>query len=69
MKKLLSEIEAFLKRHEMAATTLGIYAAQNGTIVKRLRAGGYVTPETADRVRKFMRETDRRKAAGTGKSK
>lgn len=60
--KLLTEIESFLSRHEMAETTFGVYAAHNSRLVKRLRAGGDVTTGTADRIREFMRGTDKRAA-------
>jgi hypothetical protein len=61
--KLLTEIESFLARHEMAATTFGLYAARNTRLVTRLRDGGDVTTATADQIRSFIRETDKRAAA------
>lgn len=61
--KLLIEIESFLARHEMAASTFGLYAVRNSSLVPRLRKGGDVTTNTADQIRAFIRDTDKRAAA------
>ena len=54
--ELLAEIEEFLSATDMGSTYLGLSAANNGHIVKRLRAGGDVHATTAHLLRKFMAE-------------
>lgn len=48
------EIDAFLLRHGMAATTLGKLAVNDGHAVHDLRRGKTCTLDTADRLRAFM---------------
>jgi hypothetical protein len=55
MSKLLREIEAFLGDARMAESTFGRKAVNDGKFVSRLRAGRRCWPETAERVRKFIR--------------
>jgi hypothetical protein len=52
--KLLAKIEAFCRRNEMAETTFGRHAVNDGKFVPRLREGGGVTVETVDRVRAYI---------------
>ena len=61
----LAEIEAFLSRTGMAHTTFGLQVLRDGKFVSRLRGGGKVTLETADRVRAWIatRESDKGEAA------
>lgn len=54
--QLLNEIEAFLGRTGMAATTFGQKAILNSKLVDRLRKGGTVTLQTAETIRDFMAE-------------
>lgn len=54
-QQLLDEIEAFLKKHSMFASYFGRDAINDTALVSRLRAGGTVQLETADRLRAFMR--------------
>lgn len=54
MAQLLTEIEAFLATHEMAATRFGDEALGDRHLVRQLRAGRRVWPETAAKVRTFM---------------
>lgn len=54
MEKLISEIDAFCKEHEMARSTFGRYAVGDGKLYARLMAGGTVTLATADRIRSFI---------------
>lgn len=54
MAKLLSDIAAFCKRHEMAETKLGLLALNDKAFVGQLRSGRRLWPETEDKVRKFM---------------
>lgn len=51
---LLSEIEAFLSRTGMKPVYFGKAASGNSELVKRLRDGGRVWPETAEKVREFI---------------
>jgi len=53
-EQLISEIEAFLERHQMYPTTFGRLAANDTALVSRLRNGASVRLDTADRLRKFM---------------
>ncbi len=55
-KQLLDDIEEFLKRHGMFASYFGRDAINDTALVSRLRAGGTVHLETADRIRAFMRD-------------
>jgi len=59
MDQLLSEIETFLERHDMAPTKFGTLAMNDAKFVGRLRAGQRVRLDTADRVRDFMRSYGR----------
>lgn len=56
--KFLAEIEAFLKRHNMAAGRLGIDAMSDNKFVSRLRSGEGCTLDTYDKVRKYMADRD-----------
>ena len=53
-QQLLAEILDFCARHEMAPTTFGLRACNNGRLVERLQAGSTVEIKTAGRVREFM---------------
>lgn len=59
--KLLSEIEDFMRAEKIGEHRFGILAANNGRLVERLRAGGRIWPDTADRIRDFMAERRNRK--------
>ena len=52
---LLSEIEAFVAKRDMAESTFGRLAVNDWGFVKRLREGGNITFVTADKVRAFIR--------------
>lgn len=54
--RLVAEIEAYCERAGMAETTFGRKALNDGKVVSRLRSGGRVWPETAERVRQFIRD-------------
>lgn len=62
---LLSEIDDFLRRTGMAATTFGQKSVRNWKIVDHLRSGGDTGLKTAARIRAFMAEypKDKSKAA------
>ncbi|AWN43136.1 hypothetical protein DK389_24890 [Methylobacterium durans] len=53
-RQLLHEIEAFIGSAEMAASTFGRKAVNDGKLVMRLRAGSTVTLEKAARIRQFI---------------
>lgn len=53
-RKLLSEIEDFLSRVEMGESYFGKASCGNSELIRRLRDGGRVWPETEQRVRDFM---------------
>ncbi|MFZ4072103.1 MAG: hypothetical protein ACOYJ6_18660, partial [Caulobacterales bacterium] len=52
--QLLHEIEAFIARHQIPASVFGLAAVSDRGFVGRLRRGGDVRLDTADRVREFM---------------
>lgn len=52
---LLQEIDAFIQSCGLAESTFGRKAVNDGKLVARLRNGRRVWPETAERVRAFMR--------------
>ena len=51
---LLDSISAFCKQENMAESTFGRRAVNDGKFVSRLRDGARITPETWDRVTKFI---------------
>src|SRR5213593_1727498 len=51
---LLGSISDFCRRTGMAESTFGRRAVNDGKFVARLRDGARVTPETLERVNKFM---------------
>ena len=60
---LLSDIDQFLSRHDMADYRFGWLAVKNGRLVERLRDGRRVWPETEMQVRAFMRSYDNMREA------
>lgn len=52
--KFLTDIERFLRKHDMRPTTLGLSAINDAKLVSNLRLGKDVTTRTMDRVRAFM---------------
>ena len=55
-ESLLSEILAFCRKADMAETTFGRRAVNDGKFVGRLKYGGKVTTATVERVRAFIAE-------------
>src|SRR5690606_23915426 len=51
---LLASITAFCRAHDMAESTFGRRAVNDGKFVARLRDGARVTPETWERVTAFI---------------
>lgn len=62
IQALLAEIDAFLEDANMAETTFGRHAVNDGKFVGRLREGAGVTVATVDRVRAYI-AGERRKAS------
>ena len=58
--QVLSEIEAFLQRAQMAPSSFGKRALNDERFVFRLRKGGNVTAKSLDRARDFIRSRDER---------
>lgn len=56
MEDLLNEIDEFLARSEMADTTFGLKAVNDGKFVARLRDGGECLPRTVARARNFIQQ-------------
>ena len=54
---LLREIEAHLAERQIAATTFGRLAVNDGKFVGRLRTGANMTLATVSRVQKFIRDS------------
>lgn len=55
-QKLLAEIETYCVTAGIAVSTLGRKAVNDGKLVDRIRSGGSVTLDTAERLRRFMHE-------------
>ena len=52
--KLLTAVIEFCKKYKMAESTFGRKAVNDGKFVSRLRTGARVTPETFEKVKKFI---------------
>jgi len=52
--KLLAEIEEFIKETGIGECYFGAKAISNSALIKRLRKGGRIWPETIAEVRAFM---------------
>ncbi len=61
---LLREIAEYCRRADLAESTFGRLAINDGKLVRRLRAGGRITTDTFDRIRAFM--ASGRAQAGNG---
>src|SRR2546423_6958814 len=53
-EQLLTEISDYCRRVGMAESTFGRRAVNDGKLVSRLRIGGRITTDTAERVRSFI---------------
>src|SRR5690348_9462928 len=51
---LLREISEYCRRADLAESTFGRLAINDGKLVRRLRDGGRITTDTFDRIRAFM---------------
>lgn len=59
---LIEEIEVFLRLTAMKPTTFSVRATGDRHFVRQLRKGRRVWPETAERVRTYMRDEAQRRA-------
>lgn len=62
-QELLREIDGFLEQSGIAETTFGRLSVNDGKFVQRIRSGGRVWPETAEKVRDFIRSRSTQEAA------
>src|SRR5579872_4466046 len=51
---LLREISEYCRRADLAESTFGRLAINDGKLVRRLRDGGRITTDTYDRIQAFM---------------
>lgn len=51
---IIADIDAFLKAHDMAASTFGREAVKDWKFVKELKQGRRLWPETEAKIRRFM---------------
>ncbi len=63
MDELLAEIDAFIERTGMPITKFGLEVCNDGKLIPTLRDGRRVWPETAEKIRAFMRAYKPRKRA------
>jgi SAM-dependent methyltransferase len=61
--KLLADIASFCQSAGMAESTFGRHVANDGKLVSRLRTGGRLTTQTADRIKAFIARSPRKEAA------
>ena len=61
---LLREISEYCRRADLAESTFGRLAINDGKLVRRLRDGGRITTDTFDRIRAFMAKGVPGEAAG-----
>lgn len=66
-QKLLKEIEAFLQTSGMGASYFGKKATGNSELVARLRENGRVWPETAAKVRSFIKRHETSHVRNSGR--
>lgn len=55
-EKLLRDIETFLAKHDMPETVFGVKAMNDTALLIKLRKGRTVRIDTAEKLRRFMRE-------------
>jgi hypothetical protein len=63
---ILSRIEAFCERHDMAESRFGREAVNNPALVGSLRGGGNPTLETLQRIADFIAARDAEREASEG---
>lgn len=56
MAQLLTEIDSFCKRHDLAPTRFGLLALNDKAFVAQIKNGRRLWPETEAKIRKFMAE-------------
>ena len=52
--ELVRKIEAYCRTHEIAETTFGRMAVNDGKLIARLRDGASITLATADKIEKAL---------------
>ena len=62
--QLLTAVIEFCKEYKMAESTFGRKAVNDGKFVSRLRTGARVTPETFEKVKKFINSSGNVKSIG-----
>ena len=60
---LIRQIEAYCERHEIAETTFGKRAVNDGKLVQRLRAGKSIQIGTLNKVAEYLKRKPVRVAA------
>ena len=69
-EQFLSEIEAFMRRHDMGQSAFGLAARNDGSFVTRLRTGESDPKSTTiDEVRAWMTERDKALARKSARPK
>ncbi len=63
---LLTDIDAFLRVHKLSDSAFGRQALNDWKLIRQLRAGRRLWPDTEDRVRGFMASYRPRGRAGAG---
>ena len=63
-EQLISDIDAFLKRHRLTATAFGRMSVNDTAFLSRLRAGADVRTKTIERLHAFMATFDSRERDG-----
>lgn len=62
-ERFLSDIDDFLSEFEMSPSYFGKVASGNSELVKRLKSGGRVWPETETKVRSFIKQYRKQRSA------
>lgn len=60
-QNILSEIEAFMGRHDMSARDFGVAAMNDPAFVLRLRNGADIKSRSIDKIRQFILDNDKKK--------
>lgn len=63
---LIARIEAYCRRNNMAETTFGAHAVNDGKLVARLRAGKTITLNTVERIENALADSDRENTPDSG---
>jgi predicted transcriptional regulator len=55
---MLIEVSRFLRKHGMSDNRFSLLVGNSSELMRRIRRGAELRPETIEKVRKFMREYD-----------